>query len=91
MSSKILISKYTNILKSLSNTFETNITAKELSNFVRMQLEDMSKWSIDTYNVRGKDSYAFIYSYPKSKLYIMNPNIDTIKEVQNKIQEILIK
>lgn len=90
-SSKILISKYTNILKSLNNTFETNITVEELSNFVRMQLEDMSKWSIDTYNVTGKDSYAFTYSYPKRKLYVMNPNIDTIKEAQNKIKEILIK
>lgn len=89
--SKILISKYTNILKSLKNTFETNITAKELTNFIKMQLEDMSKWSINTYNVTGKDSYAFTYSYPKRKLYVMNPSVNAIKEAKNKIKEILIK
>ena len=88
---KILISKYTNILKSLKNTFETNITAKELTNFIKMQLEDMSKWSINTYNVTGKDSYAFTYSYPKRKLYVMNPSVNAIKEAKNKIKEILIK
>lgn len=88
-SSKILISKYTNILKSLNNTFETNITVEEIVNFIKMQLDDMSKWSIDTYNVTGKDSYAFTYSYPKRKIYVMKPNIDTIKEAQNKIKETL--
>ena len=86
-SSKTIISKYSDILNSLNGTFETNITTDEITSLVKMQLDDMRGWTIDTYNVTGGDLYAKTYSYPNRNLYVMTPNMDTVEEAKTKLKE----
>ena len=90
-SSKTLISKYSDILTSLNGTFETNITTEEITSLVKMQVDDMSGWTIDTYNVSGSDLYAYTYSYPSRELYVMNPNLKTVEEAKVKLNQALNK
>lgn len=84
-SSKTLISKYSDILTSLNGTFETNISTEEITSLVKMQIDDMSGWTIETYNVSGSDLYAYTYSYPTRELYVMNPDLKTVEEAKLKL------
>ncbi len=88
-SSKTLLTKSSDILKSLEGTFETTITTEEITSLVKMQLDDMSKWDISTYNVSGSDSYEFTRSYPSQQLYVMVPDQKTVNEAKKRIKEAL--
>ena len=88
-SSTVLLNKYSEILKSLNNSFETNMEADKITSLVKMQLDDMAKWSVDTYNVTGTGSLEYTYSYPRQKLYVMYPDYKTVETAKNKIKEVL--
>ena len=88
-SSTVLLNKYSEILKSLNNSFETNIDADKITSLVKMQLDDMAKWNIDTYNVTGTGAMEYTYSYPNQKLYVMKPDTKTVDTAKQKIQEVL--
>ena len=88
LSSKTLIMKYTDIINSLSNSFETNISSNQIYKLVNMQLDKMPNWQISNYSLDGTDSYNYTYSYKNSKLYVMEPNMKTVDEAKEKIQNI---
>ncbi len=89
-SSETLINNYSNILESLNGTFETNITTEEIMRLVKMQIDDISGWTISTYNVAGSDLYAKTYSYENRELYVMEPDMETVNIAKQKIKEALI-
>lgn len=88
-SSKTLLTKSSDILKSLEGTFETNITTEEITSLVKMQLDDMKSWTIETYNVSGTDSYEYTRSYPNQQLYVMVPDYKTVNTAKEKMAEAL--
>jgi anionic cell wall polymer biosynthesis LytR-Cps2A-Psr (LCP) family protein len=88
-SSTVLLNKYSEILKSLNDSFETNMEADKITSLVKMQLDDMAKWSIDTYNVTGTGSLEYTYSYPNQRLYVMYPDYKTVETAKEKIKEVL--
>ena len=88
-SSKVLLNKYSDILKSLNDSFETNIDGDKITSLVRMQLDDMAKWNIDTYNVTGTGAMDYTYSYPSQRLYVMKPDMSTVNTAESKIKEVL--
>lgn len=88
-SSTTLLTKSDALLESISGTFQTNITTEEIASLVKLQLEDMPRWTINTYNVTGSDSYEVSYSYPGQELYVMVPDETTVQEAKNKIKEAL--
>ena len=89
--SKTLLTKSSEILKSLEGTFETNIKTEEITNLIKMQLNDMAKWEIKTYNVSGTDDYRETRSYPGHELYVMVPDQKTIKKAKEKIDATMKK
>lgn len=88
LSSKTLITKYTNILGSLKNSFQTNIETSKIYSLVNMQLDKMPNWTIDTYNLDGVGASELTYSYPHQKLYVMVPNQTTVTTAKAKIDAI---
>ncbi len=90
-SSKTLLTKSSDILKSLEGTFETNITPEEITSLVKMQLEDMRGWTFETYNVSGTDSMEYTRSYTSTQLYVMKPDMKTVETAKTKIKEALGK
>ena len=89
-SDNVLLSKYDDILKKLSDNFETNISDCIIKNIVKIQMKDMPKWNIDTYNLDGFNSYDYTYSYDNDvKLYVMEPDINTINNLKNYINNII--
>ena len=61
---------------------------ESITKFIKKQIKDNDKWDIESYNLDGTDSSNYTYSYKSAKSYVMEPNMDTVKEAQNKIKEI---
>ncbi len=89
-SSTILISKYNSILNALDGTFQTDMSMEEMTSFIKYQLEKMPSWKIESYAVTGSGSMDYTYSMgSKHKLYVMEPNMNSVKVAKQKIYEVL--
>ena len=89
LSSKTLITKYTNILESMGNSFETNIPSESIYELINTQLNFMPKWNFDTYSLNGYDSENGTYTFGDQQLYVMEPDMNTVEEARNKIDMII--
>lgn len=87
-SSKTLISNYTGILNSLEGMFVTSFTTEQMSSIVKMQLNDMASWNIQSFAVTGKGDYQETYSAPGEQLYVMWPNEDTVQHASKLIEKV---
>lgn len=87
--SPTIITKYNNILKTLGNSFITNMNMDSITEFIKMQIDDMPSWSVENRALDGSDSYQYTYSFKGAKLYVMMPNMDSVINAQSKIKEVL--
>lgn len=88
LSSSTLVKKYTSILQSMGDSFQTNIPQDKIYALVNMQLDSMPKWNITSISVNGKDSSNYTYSYSSGKLYVMEPDMSTVALATSKIKEV---
>ena len=88
-SSSTLISKYSDILNALSGSFDTNISTNDITGLANMQLNDMAKWTVNSYNLDGTTGGAYTYSYPSQALSVMYPDETTVETAKKKIQAVL--
>ncbi len=88
LSSSTLVKKYTSILESMGDSFQTNIPQDKIYALVNMQLDSMPKWNITSISVNGKDSSNYTYSYSSGKLYVMEPDMSTVALATSKIKEV---
>lgn len=87
-SSTKLITNFSQILDSVSNSFSTNMETKSINRLVKMQLNDMRGWSIETQNLVGTDLYTKnTYTFPNIELYVMKQDSSSVDEAKNKIEE----
>ena len=84
---KSVLSKYNGLIKSLKPSMVTNFTNKEITDFIKMQLKNSSKWNIEYSNLDGTDGYEYTYSYSKNKLYVMIPDELSVSKASEKINE----
>lgn len=84
-----IISKYVSILDTLSKNFVTNMSEEDIYSLAKMQINDNPKWEIEVQNARGTDSSKTTYSAGKTKLYVMEPEEESVTEVKLKLNEIL--
>lgn len=89
LSSKTLITKYTNILSSLQNSFQTNMDSNKIYNLVNMQLDQMPSWDIESINLDGSGRSEYTYSYSGQRLYVMEPDISSVNSAKEKIKGIM--
>ncbi len=88
-SSSTIINNYNDILNALDGTFETNLTSDDITSLVKMQLDNMAPWHIETKNVDGTGNNLPTYSYPNQNLYVMEPKMETVAEAIAKLNEVL--
>lgn len=85
---KILI-KYTKVLDSLQPYFKTNLSSKELSNLIRLQLKyslEGKGWTIEENSIEGFNAVKNTYSV--SNTYVMTQNKKSINSAKKKIQKV---
>lgn len=89
-STDTLISKYDKILNTLSNSFETDLTDKEIKAFAKAQLDNNIPWNIESISVDGTGAKNYTYSMGTNYLlYVMIPNQNTVNTAKEKINQVL--
>ncbi len=87
--SSAIITKYSSLLKSLKDTFQSNMTEEDIFKLIKMQLNDMAKWTITSYSLDGKDENEYTYSTPYQKSYVMAPYEDTVNQAISLIDRVI--
>ena len=87
--SEQFLKNYLPILKSLSNSFITNMPEDELSKFVKAQIDNLAQWTIKAISVSGEASMTTqSYSMPGQNISIIIPNETTIQIAKEEIKRI---
>lgn len=89
--SPAILTGYTQIMGSVGNEIQTNMTEKDISSLVKMQLEDIGGWSINSISIEGKGTYASTYSMGSRQLYVAIPDDTSVGEAREAIDELLNK
>lgn len=85
-SSTDLLTKYTSLLDSVSNSLDTNIDMNNVTSLIKLQLNKMPSWNIKKYSLNGTDYSAYTHTFGQQLLYVMQPiqsTIDTAKSYIN--------
>lgn len=88
-SSTVILTKYSEILNDLAGCMETNFGKDEISNLIKLQLQNMPSWKIAQYSLNGSDAHDYTYSMGQQMLYVMMPNADTVQAAHNYITGIM--
>lgn len=89
--STALITGYADILDSLGGMFRMNLTVEEITQLVKMQLDDMASWTISSYAAQGRGDGGMerTYSVPWEDLWVMYPDYDTVEHASMLIQKVV--
>ena len=83
-----IIVNYTSLLNALSDSFITNMDTKDITDFIKMQIDEMPSWEIENVSLNGTDGSDYTYSYGGTKLYVMYPDNETVINATTKIKDI---
>lgn len=84
-----IITNYAQILESLGGMFVTSMSSEEISALVRMQLDDMASWNIQSYAVTGNCGMDSIYSAPGFQASVMYQDAGRIAFGQELIRRVM--
>lgn len=88
--SEVILAKYTDILNAVEGSMETNLSDKEISSLVKMQLDDMSKWKIKTISIDGDDAYRGTFSMGMNRdLFVSITKPESIDAAVKKIHAVM--
>lgn len=82
ISSKMLMNA-SGIIDSVSGNVETNMSADQIQELVKMQLNKGGAWNIYSIAATGTGESNYTYSMPGRLLYVMNPNQDSINKISD--------
>ncbi len=86
--SPAVIVNYSSVMDSIAGSFETNMSNSEISNFIKMQIAEMTPWDIISNNVIGTNSSEVTYSQGyKSSVVI--PDMESVAIAQDKINKVM--
>lgn len=82
---KSLLKRYDKILDSLKETYRTDIPSSYIRLLVNNELDNMSGWTIERQQVSGSGSMDRTYSMPSVKLWVMVPDMSSVKKCTDNI------
>lgn len=84
-----VLPNYAELLKTASKNFQTNMKTKEITALAKMQLDDMSQWTIKYANAQGTGDKRTTFSYQSRKLYVSVPDYNSVAKITKKINKVL--
>ena len=84
-----ILPNYADLLKTASKNFQTNLSTKEITALAKMQLNDMSQWTIKYANAAGQGASKTTYSYQSRKLYVCVPDYNSVAKITKRINKVL--
>lgn len=88
-SNKSIILGYEKILSAIDGSFESNLTSENITSLVRLQLDEMNPWQVESYNVNGSGRLTKTHSYPNQNLYVMDIDQTTLSTAKAKLETVL--
>ena len=88
VSDRSILRRYDKLLDSLSELYRTDIPSSFIKLIVKDQLNTMSSWTIEKQQVSGSGSMGHCYSMPSYNLWIMIPDMSSVKNARNNIIKI---
>lgn len=90
-SSKVLLSNYTKLLDAVDDEMQTDMSGKEITSLVKMQLNDMDrKWEIKTQTVQGDLDMRGTYTMGMGRdLLVSIPRERSVEKVKKGINDTL--
>ena len=89
-SKKTLLLNYTNILNAVEDNMQTDMSRREMSSLVKLQLQLMPEWKIKRQWVDGDDDYRGTWSMgPGRELFVSIPKEESVEQVKQGIQQVL--
>ena len=89
MTTTNIIKNYESILNAVQGMFQTNMKTDEITALIQMQINDMSKWDVQSTLVDGTGDMVSTYSYGSTPLYVMRSDSDSIESAKAFIDEII--
>lgn len=89
LSTGTILTKYGELIGSMEGNFVTNIDIDSITSFVKMQLDKMPSWTIETQVLKGSDASMKTASMPDLYSSVMLPDEESVKEAIAKIDEII--
>lgn len=87
MISPAIITNYADILDTFSGCFETNMSSKEITSLLKMQLSEMKSWDIVSNQVSGSGvMQTGGYQMPDRVVWYMIPDMTTVKQATSYIE-----
>ncbi len=84
-----LVNNLGDYLNSLNGSFDTNISSDDITSLIRLQIDDMSGWSVETYSIEGTGQMGRTHSYPNQDLYILVQDENMVNAAKQKINKTL--
>ncbi len=84
-----ILPNYADLLKTASKNFQTNMSTKEITALAKVQLNDMSQWTIKYANAAGQGASKTTYSYQSRKLYVCVPDYNSVAKITKRINKVL--
>ncbi len=91
MSNKSLLVKYPQLLGAVKDKVKTNMSDKEISALVKMQLDDMSGWDIQMQSITGTGAMRVTYSGGSGNLSVIIPDDSSVSSAVTKIKQMSLK
>ena len=88
MSPAVLVNA-SELITSVSDSVETNMSRSEMAQFINRQLSDGSSWEIESVAATGTGDSQTCYSSGAEILYVMWPDEASIEAISAKMQEIM--
>lgn len=78
------------VIDSIVGNAETNMSEAQMKALIRMQLNDLEGWEIESVAATGDDSgKQYCYSYSGAPLYVCVPDDTVVEEISQKMEEYL--
>jgi LCP family protein required for cell wall assembly len=88
LSSPAVLKNFDQLMKSLSDSFETSVPYDTISSLVSDQLNGGDSWDIQKYHVSGTGDKQTTYSMPKFQAYVMVPDESSVNQAKEYLNQI---
>lgn len=89
LSSKEVLYNYSKILDGVAGAFQTDMSSEDIYSLVKNQLVNNTSYTIDSYTVTGEGKSCTTYSMPRTRAYVMEPNVDDVNHAKELINGVL--
>lgn len=87
--SPAMLANASELITSVSDSVETNMTRTEMAKFINQQLADAADWTIESVAATGTGDNQACYSSGSQLLYVMWPDEASVAEISAKMQEVM--